>query len=47
MGTVYDVVVVGAGLAGLVAARDLGRMGYSVCLLEGRDRLAACVVSQA
>jgi monoamine oxidase len=36
----YDVVVVGGGFAGLVAARDLTKAGYSVVLLEARDRLA-------
>jgi monoamine oxidase len=35
----YDVVVVGGGFAGATAARDLSRKGYSVVLLEGRDRL--------
>jgi len=34
-----DVVVLGGGFAGLVAARDLRRAGRSVILLEGRDRL--------
>jgi monoamine oxidase len=34
-----DVAVVGGGLAGLTAARELGRRGRSVLLLEGRDRL--------
>jgi len=28
-----DVVVVGAGFAGLVAARDLGQRGYDVAVL--------------
>jgi monoamine oxidase len=34
-----DVIVVGGGFAGLVAARDLGDAGRSVVLVEARDRL--------
>ncbi len=34
-----DVVVVGAGFAGLTAARELDRRGYDVAVLEGRDRV--------
>ncbi|WP_018684152.1 flavin monoamine oxidase family protein [Actinokineospora enzanensis] len=34
-----DVVVVGAGFAGLTAARDLGAAGRTVCVVEARDRI--------
>ncbi|KUI48573.1 monooxygenase [Mycobacterium sp. GA-1199] len=34
-----DAVVVGAGFAGLAAARELNRLGHDVVVLEGRDRV--------
>ncbi|OCB54830.1 monooxygenase [Mycobacterium vulneris] len=37
--TSTDVVVVGAGFAGLTAARALVRLGHEVVVLEGRDRV--------
>jgi monoamine oxidase len=38
-----DVVVVGAGLAGLAAARELGARGASVVVVEARDRVGGRV----
>ncbi len=37
--TAVDVVVIGAGFAGLVAARELGRAGHEVLVIEARDRV--------
>lgn len=38
-----DVVVVGGGVAGLITARELGRKGLRVTVLEARDRLGGRV----
>ena len=35
----YDVIVVGGGFAGVVAARELGKAGHKVLLLEARNRI--------
>ena len=35
----HDAVVVGAGFAGLTAARELSRHGLSVHIVEARDRI--------
>ncbi|QCR18114.1 protoporphyrinogen oxidase [Agrococcus sp. SGAir0287] len=39
----HEVVVIGAGVAGLVAAHDLSRRGYDVVVLEARDRVGGIV----
>src|ERR1700676_4243839 len=41
-----DVVVVGAGFAGLAAARDLVAAGRSVAVVEARDRVGGRVRNQ-
>jgi monoamine oxidase len=42
-----EVVIVGGGFAGVVAARELSRAGREVVLLEGRDRLGGRTWSKA
>lgn len=37
--TIYDCIIVGSGLSGLVAARNLSRSGYSVLVFEAQDRI--------
>ncbi len=39
----YDVVIIGAGAAGLAAARELSGAGKRICLLEARDRIGGRV----
>jgi len=42
----YDVAVIGGGLAGVSAARDLRDRGHSVVLLEGSDRLGGRIFNR-
>ena len=44
--TDIDVIILGAGMAGLVAARALAERGLRVCILEARQRVGGRVVSQ-
>ena len=37
------VIVIGAGLAGLVCAYELGQAGYNVKVLEAQGRVGGCV----
>lgn len=43
----YDVIVIGAGFAGLVASRDLAKSGRSVLLLEARNRIGGRTFTSA
>lgn len=43
VGAIHDVVVIGAGFAGLVAADSLARAGARVIVLEARDRVGGRV----
>ena len=40
-----DVVVIGAGMEGVAAARALTRDGLSVCVVEGRNRVGGRIHS--
>ncbi len=42
----FEVLVVGAGAAGLAAAVELARAGRSVCVLEARDRLGGRIFTR-
>ena len=46
MSNVPDVIVIGAGAAGLAAASKLGRAGVSVLVLEARDRIGGRIHTQ-
>jgi phytoene dehydrogenase-like protein len=35
----HDIIVIGAGWSGVVAARDIAAAGHSVLVLEARDRI--------
>ena len=45
MSAPLEVLIIGAGVAGLTAARDLTAAGVRVCVLEARDRLGGRVMT--
>ncbi|MFP6677645.1 MAG: FAD-dependent oxidoreductase, partial [Pirellulaceae bacterium] len=46
MSEMYDCVVIGAGHNGLVTAAYLAKKGKRVCVLERRDILGGCTVTE-
>ena len=42
----YDILIIGAGAAGLMAMNELVQSGYSVCLLEATDRPGGRIATQ-
>jgi oxygen-dependent protoporphyrinogen oxidase len=42
----FDVVIVGGGISGLVAARKAAQQGQSVCLIEASDRFGGAIQGQ-
>lgn len=46
MGKDPAVIIIGAGMAGLAAALELGRAGLAVCVLEARDRIGGRVLTE-
>ncbi len=47
MTDMLDVIVIGAGMAGITAARELARAQFSVAVLEARDRIGGRIVTLA
>ena len=43
----FDVIVIGAGAAGLAAASELAAAGHSVLVLEARERIGGRILTQA
>ena len=41
----YDVIIVGAGAAGLTAMKDLAEAGYKVCMLEAADSVGGRIAT--
>jgi monoamine oxidase len=42
----FDIIIIGAGAAGLSCARDLSGAGKRVCILEGRDRIGGRIFTR-
>jgi all-trans-retinol 13,14-reductase len=43
MAEVFDIVIIGSGMGGLICADVLGREGYKVCVLEKNKQIGGCL----
>jgi all-trans-retinol 13,14-reductase len=41
--TIFDIVIIGSGMGGLVCADILGKEGYTVCVLEKNKQIGGCL----
>src|SRR5687768_522891 len=41
----YDIIIIGAGAAGLTAMKDLAEAGYKVCVLEAAETIGGRIAT--
>lgn len=41
-----EIIIIGAGASGLIAARELGKAGKKVIILEARDRIGGRIAER-
>ena len=41
---IYDVIVIGAGISGIIASKKLKDFGFNIITLEARDRIGKLII---